>query len=100
MSNRVSRASPPSIQDGPSTEETFGMDPSGEFEDFAGRVLPKLLRLAYRVGATGPDAEDLAAVALARAYASWGRVRSLPFRDGWVLRTAANLACDLARQRA
>lgn len=100
MSNRASRGAALAIRDGPSTGKGFGVDPAGEFEEFAGSVLPKLLRLAHRVGATGPDAEDLAAEALARAYASWGRVRSLPFRDGWVLRTAANLACDQARQRA
>ena len=76
------------------------MDAPDDFEVFAAGVLPKLLRLASRVSANRPDAEDLAAEALARAYASWGRVRSLPFRDGWVLRTAANLACDQARQRA
>jgi RNA polymerase sigma factor (sigma-70 family) len=76
------------------------VDAPDDFEAFATTVIPKLFRLTSRVSADRPDAEDLAAEALARAYASWGRVRSLPFRDGWVLRTAANLACDQARQRA
>jgi RNA polymerase sigma-70 factor (ECF subfamily) len=100
MPNRTRRASTLSIEDGPSSRETFDVNASDDFEAFAAGVLPKLLRLAYRAGATRPDAEDLAAEALARAYASWGRIRSLPFRDGWVLRTAANLACDQARRRA
>jgi RNA polymerase sigma factor (sigma-70 family) len=99
MPNRTRPASALSIGDGPANEETFDVDAPDDFEAFASGVIPKLLRLASRVSANRPDAEDLAAEALARAYASWGRVRSLPYRDGWVLRTAANLACDQARQR-
>ncbi len=100
MANRTRPESPLSIADGATTRETLGIDAPDDFEAFAADVLPKLLRLACRVGAIRPDAEDLAAEALARAYASWGRVSSLPYREGWVLRTAANLACDQARQRA
>jgi RNA polymerase sigma-70 factor (ECF subfamily) len=76
------------------------MPASDDFEAFAAGVLPKLLRLTSRLGTTRPDAEDLAAEALARAFASWGRVHSLSYREGWVLRTATNLACDQARRRA
>src|SRR5690348_5399946 len=99
MPNRTRRASALSTGDGPPTAAAFDMAGPDQFETFAAGVLPKLLRLAGRVGATGPDAEDLAAEALARAYAAWSRVGPLPFRDGWVLRTAANLACDQARRR-
>lgn len=69
------------------------------FEEFALSVLPKLLRLARRSGATDTEGEDIAAEALARAYASWGRVSGLDYREGWVLRTASNLLCDRARRR-
>jgi RNA polymerase sigma-70 factor (ECF subfamily) len=100
MPNRMRQASELSIEGDAATGEILDINAPDDFEAFAAGVLPKLLRLGYRVGATGPDAEDLAAEALARAYASWGRVRSHPFREGWVLRTAANLACDQARQRA
>jgi RNA polymerase sigma factor (sigma-70 family) len=44
-------------------------------------------------------AEDVAAEALARAYARWSRVAELPYRDAWVLRVAANLAIDETRRR-
>jgi RNA polymerase sigma-70 factor (ECF subfamily) len=44
-------------------------------------------------------AEDIAAEALARAYARWPKVSALPYRDGWVLRVAANLAIDHVRRR-
>lgn len=44
------------------------------------------------------EAEDIAAEALARAYASWGKVGALQYRDAWVLRTATNLIVDLARR--
>lgn len=69
-----------------------------EFESFARDMAPKVLRLARNLA--GPDdAEDIAAEALARAYTRWGRVGPLPYRDGWVLRTAGNLAVDRARRQ-
>lgn len=72
---------------------------TADFEAFVAAVLPKVLRLAYSLGARRADAEDIAAEALARAFASWGRVSSLDYRDGWVLRTASNLVYDRARRR-
>lgn len=76
----------------------IGASRRADFESFAREMAPKALRLARNL--VGPDdAEDIAAEALARAYTWWGRVGSLPYRDGWVLRTAANLAVDRARRR-
>jgi len=43
-------------------------------------------------------AEDVAAEALTRAYVAWRRLRGAAWRDGWVLKTTANLALR-ARQR-
>lgn len=64
---------------------------------------PELFRraatLAYRLVGERAAAEDVAAEALARTYAQWGRVSSLPYRDGWVLRVATNLAIDAVRRR-
>jgi RNA polymerase sigma factor (sigma-70 family) len=70
------------------------------FEDFAAEILPRVFRLAGRMGVYGADRDDLAAEALARVYASWGRVGQLDRRDGWVLRTTANLAYDRGRRLA
>ena len=66
-------------------------------------VFPDLLRAAFRVayrilGTTSP-AEEVAAEALARAYANWSKVRSLTRPDAWVVRVAGNLAIDTIRRR-
>jgi RNA polymerase sigma factor (sigma-70 family) len=74
-------------------------DDGGGFEEALDSVLPKLWRLCLRLTSNHHDAEDLAAEALARAYASWGRIAGLPYRDGWILRTATNLAYDASRKR-
>jgi RNA polymerase sigma-70 factor (ECF subfamily) len=73
--------------------------PAEDFESFVAGVLPKVLRLAGSLGASRADAEDAAAEALARAYASWGRVGTLEYRVGWVLRTTTNIVYDRARRR-
>ena len=57
------------------------------------------MRLAYRILGDRHAAEDIAAEALARAYASWPKVRRLPHRNAWVLRVATNLAIDRTRRR-
>lgn len=44
-------------------------------------------------------AEDIAAEALARAYAHWSRVATLDWREAWVLRVTGNLALDQLRRR-
>jgi RNA polymerase sigma-70 factor, ECF subfamily len=58
---------------------------------------PSARRVARRlVGDAAAD--DVAAEAMARAFARWGRVGSLGHRDAWVLRTTANLALDSLRR--
>jgi RNA polymerase sigma-70 factor, ECF subfamily len=56
-------------------------------------------RVAYRLVGDIHTAEDIAAEALARSYARWNMVRTLPYRDAWVLRVATNLALDAVRRR-
>jgi RNA polymerase sigma-70 factor (ECF subfamily) len=48
--------------------------------------------LARRILADEALADAVASEALARAYARWRRVQSLPHPDGWVLRLTGNLA--------
>ena len=62
-------------------------------------LFPRACRLARRIVGDAAVAEDVAAEALARAYARWGKVSELPWRDGWVLRVASNLAIDHVRRR-
>ena len=41
----------------------------------------------------------VAAEAMARAYAHWRKIGDQPWREGWVVRVATNLALDVARSR-
>jgi len=75
-----------------------GPTPEG-FEDAFDELFPRAFALARRLVGDSDAAEDIAAEALARAYAHWPRVSGLAYRDGWVLRVAANLAVDLVRRR-
>lgn len=68
------------------------------FEEAFDRLFPQALRLARRILCDASAAEDVAAEALARAYAQWPRVSALPHVDAWVLRVASNLATDHVRR--
>ena len=67
------------------------------FEEAFDRLFPRAVRLARRMLGDLTTAEDIAAEALARAYAQWPRVSALPHCDAWVLRVATNLAIDHLR---
>lgn len=70
------------------------------FEEAFDELFGRAFGLARRLLGDGPAAEDVAAEALARAYAHWPRIEGLPYRDGWVLKVAANLAIDRLRHQA
>lgn len=70
-----------------------------DFEAAYGALFPRAAKIAYGLLRNRVAAEDVAAEALARAYADWSRIASLSYRDGWVLRVATNLAIDAARRR-
>ena len=55
--------------------------------------------VALRILGDRQDAEDAASEALARALASWRRLRQLEHRRAWVLRVTANVAVDMVRRR-
>lgn len=55
--------------------------------------------VAYRILGNVAEAEDAAAETIARACLRWRRVGSLPYRDAWVARVAANIAIDAVRRR-
>ncbi|MEA3075281.1 MAG: hypothetical protein QOF60_189 [Actinomycetota bacterium] len=73
--------------------------PPEDFDEAYEALMPRALAVAERILGEGPDAEDAACEALVRALADRPRVRRLPYRDGWVLRVAANVAVDAARRR-
>lgn len=63
-------------------------------------LYPRARRLAQRILGDRTAAEDVAAEALARAYAHWQRIGgSAAYRTGWVLRVTTNLAIDGVRGR-
>lgn len=62
-------------------------------------LFDRAYRLAYRILGDGPAAEDVAAEALARAYADWAKISDLDYRDAWVMRVASNLAIDVTRRK-
>ena len=68
------------------------------FESVYLELFPRAATAAYRLLGDAA-AEDIASEALARAYARWPRLRCQPYRDGWILRVATNLAIDTVRRR-
>lgn len=60
---------------------------------------PMARRAAARLVGDGAPADDVAAEALARTFARWKRLESLPYLHAWVLRTTVNLALDTVRRR-
>jgi RNA polymerase sigma-70 factor (ECF subfamily) len=69
------------------------------FDEAFDELFARASQIARRVVHNEAASEDIAAEALIRALVAWPRIRSLPHRDGWVLRTAANLAIDSVRKR-
>ena len=69
------------------------------FDEAFDELFPRAVRLGTRLLGDRAAAEDVAAEALARAYARWSRVGGLSYRDGWVLKVATNLSIDRLRRR-
>jgi len=70
-----------------------------EFRAFYERMDVRARRTARRLVGNETTAEDIAAEALARAYARWTQVRDHPNPDAWLLRVVGNLALDHVRRR-
>jgi RNA polymerase sigma factor (sigma-70 family) len=69
------------------------------FDEAFDELFGRALRLARHLLGDAGAAEDVAAEALARAYANWPRLQRLPHRDGWVLKVTANLSIDRLRRQ-
>jgi RNA polymerase sigma-70 factor (sigma-E family) len=76
------------------------MEPGREptFEEEFDRLFDRAFAVSRRLLGDPATAEDIAAEALARTYARWGRVRTFEYRDAWVARVATNLAIDHVRK--
>jgi len=71
--------------------------PPGFVEAFDG-LLTRAYRVARRIVPSDQAAEDIASETLIRAYAHWRRIGDKPWREGWVVRVATNLAIDAVRK--
>ena len=77
------------------------MDDSAR-EDFRAYVAarsPVLLRTAYLLTGSRPDAEDLLQTALAKTYLAWDRIREREAVDGYVRRVMVNTQTSWWRRR-
>jgi len=72
-------------------------DPDSDFEERYEAMRRSADRVAYRLLGERTAAEDVAAEALARAYARWSSVSS--HAEAWVVTVATNLALDVGRRR-
>lgn len=63
-----------------------------DFEAFFDATWTRAIGMASRMGLGRQDAEDVVLDAMAVAYDRWVRVRGLPYREGWLLKVAANRA--------
>jgi RNA polymerase sigma-70 factor (sigma-E family) len=70
-----------------------------DFEAAFDQMLGRAYQHALWLVGSPALAEDLAAEALTRTYARWPRVRTLDYRDAWVLRVVTNLAIDSFAKR-
>lgn len=76
--------------------ETTTHAPDG-FEEAFDPLFRRAFLVARRILGDPTSSEDVAAEALARAYAHWSRIGDQPWREGWVVRVTTNLAIDVAR---
>jgi RNA polymerase sigma-70 factor (sigma-E family) len=80
------------------TVGTGGASDGDGFEEAFDALFAASRRIATRLVGDGGEADDVAAEALARAYARWPKVRELDYRDAWVMRVTANVALDVLRK--
>jgi len=69
------------------------------FQEYVAARSPALLRTAYLLTGSRPDAEDLLQTALARTYLAWDRIREREAIDGYVRRTMVNTRTSIWRRR-
>jgi len=70
-----------------------------DFRSYVAARSPVLLRTAYLLTGSRPDAEDLLQTALAKTYLSWDRIRDREALDGYVRRIMVNTQTSWWRRR-
>ena len=69
-----------------------------EFQQLFEALYRQCHALARRLTGSDARAETVATEAMARVYARWSRVRSLPHPEGWALLTTARLVADVLKE--
>jgi RNA polymerase sigma-70 factor (sigma-E family) len=77
------------------------MDDTGReaFRAYVAARSPALLRTAYLLTGSRPDAEDLLQTALAKTYLAWDRIREREAVDGYVRKVMVNTQTSFWRRR-
>lgn len=71
-----------------------------QFTEFVHATWPSLYRTAYLLLGDRAEAEDLVQTALAKTYASWGKVRVLEAAPGYARTTLINTATSWFRRKS
>ncbi len=71
-----------------------------QFTELVHAAWPSLYRTAYLMLGDAAEAEDLVQTALAKTYASWGKVRDLGAAHGYARTTLVNTASSWFRRRS
>ena len=71
-----------------------------DFTEFVHASWPSLYRTAYLLLGDRAEAEDLVQTALAKTYASWGKVRDLSAAPGYARTTLVNTATSWFRRKS
>lgn len=71
-----------------------------DYTEFVHASWPSLYRTAYLLLGDRAEAEDLVQTALAKTYASWGRVRDLDAAPGYARTTLLNTAASWFRKKS
>ena len=71
-----------------------------DYTEFVHASWPSLYRTAYLLLGDRAEAEDLVQTALAKTYASWGRVRDLGAASGYARTTLINTASSWFRKKS
>lgn len=77
------------------------MDEQGReaFRAYVAARSPALMRTAYLLTGSRPDAEDLLQTALAKTYLAWDRIREREAVDGYVRKVMVNTQTSFWRRR-
>ena len=76
-----------------------GVRRDAQFEAAFAELYPRARRLASRIVGRPAVADDIAAEALARAFADWKRLQAVDYLDAWVLRVTTNLALNVVKRK-